>query len=371
MLYVQGANERAGAETTLLGRLRHLAAAGVDPSVASFAEGPFVDEIRDLGVQVEVLASSPPRVRQIWRLPAAVRAVLATARRLDADVIDGWGEKMSLIGGWAARIARRPAVMTLHDMARSSRGATAVQLATKSARHDAVVVPSQWMADSFRRAWGLRPQVIPNAIAFETFPTVPSPLRTDAGWDHDAPVVGVFARLVSWKGQAIFLRAAARVLERDPRARFVVAGGTLYGQEREYAEELRRTAADLGIAGMVRFTGHRTDQLELMLACDVVCHTAQRSDPSPLAVQEAMGLGRAVIATRAGGPEESIDDGRTGLLVPPQDHRALADAILRLLDDPDLRSRLARSGRQAALETHNAPRVASEVAALYRQLAGR
>ncbi len=371
MLYVQGASERAGAETALLGRLRHLGAAGVEPVVASFAEGPFVDEIRAVGVPVEVLASSPPRVRHLWRLPAAVRALAATARRIDADVIDGWGEKMSFIAGWAARVAGRPAVMTLHDVARNSRAATAVQLAATSGRHDAVVVPSRWMADSFRRAWRLRTRVIPNALAFETFPATPSPVRSDAGWEEDASVVGVFARLVRWKGQETFLRAAARVLEREPRARFLVVGGTLYGWEREYADELRRMAGELGVADVVWFTGYRSDQLELMLACDVICHTSLRSDPSPLAVQEAMGLGRAVIATRTGGPEESIDDGRTGLLVPPRDDRALAEAILRVLGDRDLRSRLARSGRQAALEAHDGPRVASEVATLYRQLAGR
>ncbi len=133
VLYVQGASERAGAETALLGRLRHLRAAGVEPSVASLAEGPFVEELRELGVPVRVLAPSPPRVRHVWRLPATIRAVAATARETDVDVIDGWGEKMSFVAGWAARFAGRPAVMTLHDVARRTPSATAVQLAAATA----------------------------------------------------------------------------------------------------------------------------------------------------------------------------------------------------------------------------------------------
>lgn len=227
------------------------------------------------------------------------------------------------------------------------------------------------MASEFRRKWWLHPRVIPNGLAIESFPSVAVPIRRRLGWPRDAPVAGIFGRLVSWKGQATFLRAAKGVLDREPSARFLIVGGTLYGWEVAYAEDLRRTAAALGIADRVHFTGHRDDQLELMLACDVVCHASLKPEPFGLVVAEAMALQRAVIATRTRGPEEIIEAGRTGFLVPPGDDRALAASISDLFADPDRRRRVGAAASTSVRNRYDSSRVTSEVAELYRELKGR
>jgi len=125
-----------------------------------------------------------------------------------------------------------------------------------------------------------------------------------------------------------------------------VVGGSVFGLEPEYFEELKRNAISLGLADRVRFTGFRTDVPRLMAACDVVCHTSRVPEPFGLVVLEAMVLGRPVVATEGGGPSEIIASDADGILVPPEDPGALARAMIALIDDPERRRTLGARGRE-------------------------
>jgi len=161
---------------------------------------------------------------------------------------------------------------------------------------------------------------------------------------------GVFGRLQHWKGQDVFVEAAAEAARLRPAARFVVVGGSVFGLEPEFAERLRRRAPELGLGGRLVFAGFRNDVPRLMAACDVVCHTTRVAEPFGMVVIEAMDLGRPVIATAGGGPSEVITSDENGILVPPDDTGALAREMVRLADDPGLRSRI---GAAAALRVRN------------------
>jgi glycosyl transferase family 1/glycosyl transferase family 4 len=367
VLFVQGAGERAGAEVALLARMRHLPEHGIEPVVAMLADGPFLEEVRGAGFPVVRLGAAPPRVRDIRRIPGTVRALAAAARTVDAAVLEGAGEKMSFFAGWAARLAGCGCVFNLQDPPRRNGASTLVQLVAATGRRDAVVVPSRWMADEFRRAWGFSPEVVPNALVTERLPTRARDVRAAAGWPEEAVVAGLFGRLVRWKGHEVFLRAAARV----PEVRFMVVGGTLYGWERDYPGRLRALAGELALGRRVSFTGHREDALELMAGCDIVCHCSTAPEPFGMVVIEAMALGRAVVATRTGGPEEIVADGRTGVLVDPEDEGALAGAVAGLAGDPALRARLGAQARAAARRDYDARRVADALAGIYRRAGER
>lgn len=371
VLFVQGAAELAGAERVLLTLLRNLDRSEVDPVVAFLARGPFVDDVRDVGVETLLL---PPagRLRDLPGLPSIVRALTRTVRESRADVVQATGEKMSILTGWAARAARRPAVFWLHD-APASRGPAGriVQRAMSLTPHASVVACAGWLARDFSRRLRIRATAIHNGIDPDGLPRPGSAretLTSDAGWPADAVVVGHFARLQRWKGTEVFLRAAARVAASRPEARFLIVGGALYGREDAYARSLPRLARDLGLDGLVRFTGYRADALELMGSVDAVVHSSLLPDPFPMVVLEAMALGRPLVATRTRGPEEAIDDSRTGLLVAPGDSRALAGAIDDLVASPALRRRLGDGARAAVLERFSARGMAARFEELYRTL---
>jgi glycosyltransferase involved in cell wall biosynthesis len=351
----------------LLGRLSWLRSFDIEPSVAFLADGPFVDEVRALDVPVTVLANEPARVRHPWQIPEQITAIAHFAREQGATVIEGCGEKMSIWAGWAARRVGCASVLQLHDGPWRSINSVVIQFGAVTAPHDAIVVCSNWMAREFRRRLGIRAIPVHSGVQLERLPESPADIRAEFGWPDDSLVVTIPGRLESWKGQDVFLRAAAEVATRVPMARFVVLGGALYGWDQEFAAGLPRLAESLGIADKVAFTGHRDDALAVIAGSDVVAHCSTSPEPFGMVVIEAMALGRPVIASNTGGPPEIIANGETGLLIPPGQPAVLAEAISDLLLDGQRRAAIADAGRQVAQQRFSAEEMTRALAAVYRQ----
>jgi glycosyltransferase involved in cell wall biosynthesis len=143
------------------------------------------------------------------------------------------------------------------------------------------------------------------------------------------------------KGHDVLIDAAPRLLARHPGMRFdIVGGGPL-------AAELRARAASLGVAPAFTFHGHREDARAWAADADVVV-LPSRSEGLPNAILEAMAAGRPVVASAVGGIPDAIEHGVTGLLVPPGDPLALADALARLAADPLAAGRMGQAAREAA-----------------------
>jgi glycosyltransferase involved in cell wall biosynthesis len=177
--------------------------------------------------------------------------------------------------------------------------------------------------------------------------------RTAFGVPESSPCFGIVGLLVAWKGQDVFLQAAKRVLEQVPDAYAFVIGGAPRGG-RAYEEMLRALAAELGIAERVIFTGFRSDVPDMLKLLHVVAHASVKTEPFGRVIAEAMAMGRPVVAAKAGGPTEIIDDGRTGFLVPTRDDEALANRIAALLRDPEMATRIGEAGRRAVIEKFSA-----------------
>jgi glycosyltransferase involved in cell wall biosynthesis len=165
--------------------------------------------------------------------------------------------------------------------------------------------------------------------------------RRQLGLPSDALVVGSIGRLSEQKGHRYLLDAAARVLPRRKDVRFLLVG------DGDQMEPLRRQAEALGIAASVVFAGHRPDVPALLGALDVFC-ISSTYEGTPLALFEAMAAGKAIVSTAVDGCREVLENGVTGLLVPPRDPEALAAALLRVLDDAGLRAALAQRAREAS-----------------------
>jgi glycosyltransferase involved in cell wall biosynthesis len=168
-------------------------------------------------------------------------------------------------------------------------------------------------------------------------------VRAELGIPEHAPVVGNLANFKAAKDHPTLLRAAARVRERLPEVRFLLIG------QGPLEPEARRLAAELGLDATVVFTGFRTDAHRLLAALDVFT-LSSTYEGLPIALIEAMALGRPAVVTRVGGVPEVLADGDQGLLVPPRDPAALADGLLRLLGDPGLRDRMGAAGRARAAD---------------------
>ena len=172
-------------------------------------------------------------------------------------------------------------------------------------------------------------------------------------------IVGNVARLAEQKGQRDLIAAASRVLERRPDARFVVAGE---GELRAELEELARPLGD-----RFTFLGARHDVPNLLASFDVFAYPSH-FEGLCLGVIEAQAAGVPVVATPVGGIPENVVDGETGLLVPPRDREALADAIVRLLDDRVFARGLADRAKLRVLDRYARERMVERTKALYASL---
>jgi glycosyltransferase involved in cell wall biosynthesis len=234
----------------------------------------------------------------------------------------------------------------------------AVQRAANGCAH-AVVANSQAAARCLaaERVPARRVHVVPNGID----PAAYEPC------EHDRPVrrIVTVANLRTEKAHDVLIDAAALVLKRYPDAEFVFAGG---GPRRAALEALARLR---GVAGQIRFLGHCEDIPRLLAGCDLFV-LPSRSEAFPNGVLEAMAAGLPIVATRVGGITELIEHQRTGVLVPPDDVRALAFAILDLVQWRNHARELGRAARRVVETRYSYRRMVEQFERLYvEQLAVR
>src|SRR5499427_2815249 len=154
---------------------------------------------------------------------------------------------------------------------------------------------------------------------------------------HNAPVVGNVAALVPHKGQRHLIEAAHLVVQRLPDVRFVILG------EGELREQLERLVREYHLEKHVLLPGFRTDVLGCIKSFDLFVMSSV-TEGLGTSLLDAMACKRPIVATSAGGIPEIVEDGATGLLVPPRDHHAMAQQIVRLLKDAEMRRRMGGAG---------------------------
>ena len=188
-------------------------------------------------------------------------------------------------------------------------------------------------------------------------------VRAEFGLDEDTNVIAIIAQLIERKGHRFLFRAAPRILERFPNTMFLVLG------EGQTEGALRELAASLGIQDKVIFAGFRGDIGEMLSVTTVLVHPATMEGFANCVLQ-AMAAEVPVVVSAVGGMPESVHDGVNGFLVPPQDPDALADAVLKLLADPDLRARMGRDGREIVEEKFCPERMVEGVLSVYQDVLG-
>jgi len=186
-------------------------------------------------------------------------------------------------------------------------------------------------------------------------------LLNELSIDADIPIVGTASRLAPERGVKYFLEAAAMVLRQLPEVKFIVAGSGPLEQQ------LRQQAASLGIERQVAFLGPRRDMEKVYSVVDVFVNPRPDEQGTGNTNAEAMAFGKPVVAVRGGGTPEIVHDDITGLLVPPKDSKALAQAVLRLLGDRDIARQMGLAGRQRVMRDYSVERLVREVEQVYEE----
>jgi glycosyltransferase involved in cell wall biosynthesis len=353
-----------GAEKQLVLLARGLSARGIRTHMlVMFHKGPREEGLRNSGVRVVELGfrRRPLGWRQIVANIRACVRLVAFLREERPQVLQAFLMHAYLTAAPAARLARVPVLVagrrSLGFFKKDNRVVLALERAA-TRWTDFLVANASAIADEVRRDEGVpaaKIAVIPNGMQPAEFePVEPADVVSPL------PVVLCVANLTAHKGHRHLLEACAALRRAGSPCTLLLIGD---GPERA---GLRRMADRLEID--VRLLGARTDVSRFLARADAVV-LPSLYEGSSNAVMEAMAAGRPVVATSVGGTPELLE-GR-GVLVPPEDPAALAEAIQRLLDDPDAAADLGRAAREWAMANLTADVMVDRYVALYRQLLAR
>lgn len=299
-----------------------------------------------------------------WR---CLRGIAGILRRRGADVVHSHEFTMGVYGTAAAKLARRPHVLTMHG-GRYYAGKLQRRLAlAASARlSDAAVGVSAACAADLEQTLRLRRgsvRVVPNGVPVP--PGERAPVRRELGVGDDELLLVAVGNLYPVKGHIVLLRALALLAERGKTSGLTVAIAGRGGEE----PALRDFARQAGIEGCVRLLGYREDVGDILAAADIYAMPSL-SEGLPLALLEAMAVGLPVVASRVGGIPEVVTDGDDALLVAPGDPAALAGAIERLIDDEQLRTRVGDAARRTAERDYTLDAMLDRYEAIYDAVSG-
>jgi len=294
--------------------------------------------------------------------PGTVSGLVRLFRKRQVDVVHSHEFTMAVYGAVAARWLGLPHVITMHGsqtMLQAARRRAALRLAFGLSR--AVVACSAATQEHLTKELALAPGrilSIPNGIAFRSGDRMN--VRRELGIGDDEQLIVAVGSLVERKGHMVLLRALAQ-LDREgaPRTWHVAIAGRGPNEG-----ALRAFVAEAGLAGRAHILGHRDDIPDLLAASDIF------SMPSlweglPVALLEAMFASKPVIASSCSGIPEAIESGTHGLLVPPGDQGALAEALRQVLGSPDLRGRLGVAARERAAERYSVAAMVDAYEVLY------
>ncbi|MDW8105654.1 MAG: glycosyltransferase family 4 protein, partial [Armatimonadota bacterium] len=325
---------------------------------------------RALSLGVPVLPIDIPPLRSYRLLRACDEQSLQQAIA-SCDLVHAY----SVRAGWfAGRLCRQlgvPMVWSIHDVFPFAWQRMWLHLVARRYAQ-AVVVYSHLLARQLGTRLQQKVHLVPHGVDVNVFAPLAAPQREQVRQRYNtaasAPVVLHVGRLMPFKGQHLFLQMARRLLSRYPAERapvFWLAGDESMGAPR-YALKVRAMAKDL--TAHVRWLGFQEEIAPIIASADVLVHCSTRPEPFGLVIIEAMACGTAVVSANRGAPIEILEDGRTGLLTPPQDVQALADAVDYLLTHEQQRQAITVRARHVVRESYLLQRHVQQLMDIYRTL---
>lgn len=382
--FVNHAAETGGAEFALARLVAAVDRSEWTPVVVFSEEGPAVDLLRNQSVETYVipLEASVGKVRreslgafswlELGRVWASLRYILKLARffrERAVEIVHTNSMKAHVLGGIAAKMSGIPLVWhlrdSLHPLCLPVFALNIMRFLARRLPDGLVVVSKSVAQDALGTAGPGRAHVVYDGVSEECFSAPAFEVPKSA--HENFWTVGMAGRLCEWKGQHLFLEAAADLIERGLPVRFEILGGALFGQD-AYAERLKQFVNSSGLAPHVCFMGFVSDVSSRIRSWDILVHASTAPDPCPNVVIEAMAAGVPVVGADSGGVPELLDYGSCGLLFPMGDSRCLSWCLESSLKDPQMRVRLAVAARRRAERCFRSERVAKQVADVWRPL---
>ncbi len=403
ILYVDTARSAGGSVVSLYHLLRRLDRTQFTPFVLSNHDHAYIPRLRTLDAKVIVLdgEASAAQTTAHWsddirrapllskmpgsraskwlyhlagfwlkRFPALLQDALTVRRIIRANQIDlvhcnvrVGTDRAGILGSWLAGV---PCVCHVRDYDRFYILDHLLARVVSRFIYISQAIARQHWAQGIPNRKG---RVIYNGVELSQFqePQDRATIRRRLGLSADDQVVGVVGRLEAWKGQHYFLQALADAVAQLPHCKGLVVGDA-EPYSMDYREYLLSLAQELNLGDRVRFAGFQSNISEVLAALDVLVSSSAVGEPFGRTIVEGMAAGVPVIATAAGAVPEIVEDGVTGLLVPPRDTKRLGQAIVSLLANGHDTEKMGRLARERVAERFTSQQTAAAVQAVYEEL---
>jgi glycosyltransferase involved in cell wall biosynthesis len=341
-----------GGERSTFLLCRGLVKRGHHVTLACPENSSFINFFKDAAFPVITLALSDEPLMRSWKV---VLKLVRYLRQERPDLVVVQMRQGVAQAALACRLAGIPLLATCRSLKKP--------MAYRRANH--IIAISEAVKHHLLEA-GLRKMridVVYNGVNTEHFSPIAqsASFKAQLGLPPSQLVVGVVARLEREKGHAWFLRTAQKVIQRAPMTHFVFVGN---GSERE---ALEKQAAELGIIDRLTFAGYHEDVTPWIAAIDILVLPSVKREGLGRVLLEAGAMGKPCIGTPIGGMNEVVSHEETGFIVPAEDESALFNALVKLIDDENLRSVMGAAGRKRIEEMFTLEGMIENTEAVYRR----
>jgi glycosyltransferase involved in cell wall biosynthesis len=368
ILHISESSETGGAETVVLDIVTHLDQTRFDSTIVLLKTGWLKEKLEERGLSPILLESH--RSYDIGFL----KRLCSTIRHHGVDLIHSHLPDANAYSCLAGLWTGVPVLATYHGML-SGAGEERFSDRAKFFLVRNIAKKSVAVSDALRRELigkahfpPDRVQRIYNGVEWERFDNRFDAIakKSQLRIGPDDKVVGMIANLKPTKGYEYFIRCCEILSKEYEKIKFLIIGE---GTE-EFEDNITQKVRKLGLENHLLFLGFREDIAELLQILDVFV-LSSLSEGMSLAIVEAMGVGIPVVATKSGGPEELIEDGKTGFLVPPRDEKSLAEKVSLLLKNKELARSMGMSGKSSVREKFSIRAMIGKYENTYRSCLGK
>jgi len=366
ILYVSPFPHIGGGEISLLIILKNLDKKRFKVSLICYAEGLFVEKAKKLGIEVVIFKRDSlfSNFSILWKLFRYIKK--NNIHIMHVNCLD-------IRAGIAAWLARVPFIGHLRVVFPFTwRDRLFVQLSRK------VIAVSNAVVNAFcKESSGYMSKfvVIPNAIEIPGDIT-PARLKEEFRLSSDTKLVGAVGRIDTFKGYEYFIESANIIKKEVPNVAFFIIGGVTHEEAEMYLNNLKRSVSKLGLSDSFFFTDFREDILSVIAALDILVVPSIEIRKAGGRVTEGFGRvaieGMAaevpVVASNVGGLPEIVEDNISGMLVPPGNPNAIAEAVLAIFTDETKAKALGEAGRRTILERFSLKKVIKEIEGVYERI---
>ncbi len=361
-----------GGERILLSLAKHLKETGHRVIIVSPGKGEFVDVCRELGHEVVVIP-----LKKTYDLMAVLR-ISRLIKKEKIDIVHSHGLLVNIISRLASYLSGCPIVNTIHVIQHLSSNSAGVSRRIRNMYYRTLDnFTSGFCRKVITVSDAVKRDLLKQGLEEDKLVTIPNGIEENplgeaiplgvlpSGCGENEKIVGLVGRIAPLKGHDDFITAVKILMSSNPGLKFLIVGEDIAHGGR-YLNNLKERVKKEGLEGRVIFTGF-VKSIRKVMADFAVLTLPAWEEPFGLVILEAMSLGVPVVATNAGGIPEIIKDNVNGLLIPPRSPGKLSEAILKILNNKNLATRLAQEGLNT-VKYYTARRMAKSIEDVYRNV---